>query len=61
MNPLSRLEEEAIFIIREVARQFNRPALLFSGGKDSIVLLQPYAKAFTPAKIPFPLVHIDMG
>lgn len=56
-----QLEEEAIYIIREVAGQFNQPSLLFSGGKDSIVLLHLCAKAFYPAKIPFPLVHIDTG
>lgn len=61
MDILQQLEEEAIYIIREVAGQFNRPALLFSGGKDSIVLLHLCHKAFTPAKIPFPLVHIDTG
>ncbi len=61
MNILKTLEEEAIYIIREVASQFDRPALLFSGGKDSIVLLHLCAKAFLPAKIPFPLVHIDTG
>ena len=61
MEILNQLEEEAIYIIREVAGQFNRPALLFSGGKDSIVLLHLCQKAFTPAKIPFPLIHIDTG
>lgn len=61
MSILKQLEEEAIYIIREVAGQFNQPALLFSGGKDSIVLLHLCAKAFYPAKIPFQLVHIDTG
>jgi sulfate adenylyltransferase subunit 2 len=58
---LQELESEAIFVIREVAAQFERPALLFSGGKDSIVLVYLAKKAFWPAKIPFPLVHIDTG
>ena len=61
MNVLKQLEEEAIYILREVAGQFNQPALLFSGGKDSIVLLHLCHKAFYPAKIPFPLLHIDTG
>jgi sulfate adenylyltransferase subunit 2 len=61
MDILNRLENEAIFIIREVMGQFNKPALLFSGGKDSIVLLHLCRKAFLPAKIPFPIVHIDTG
>ncbi|MDI9869944.1 sulfate adenylyltransferase subunit CysD [Flectobacillus roseus] len=55
------LEDEAIYIIREVAAQFERPALLFSGGKDSITLVRLAQKAFYPGKIPFPLVHIDTG
>jgi sulfate adenylyltransferase subunit 2 len=55
------LEDEAIFIIRETAAQFERPALLFSGGKDSITLVRLARKAFYPGKIPFPLVHIDTG
>jgi sulfate adenylyltransferase subunit 2 len=58
---LQELESEAIFVIREVAAQFERPALLFSGGKDSIVLVYLAKKAFWPARIPFPLVHIDTG
>jgi len=58
INPL---ENEAIYIIREVAAQFERPVLLFSGGKDSITLVRLAQKAFYPAKIPFPLMHIDTG
>ena len=58
---LNHLEAEAIHIMREVAGQFERPALLFSGGKDSITLVHLARKAFAPAKIPFPLVHIDTG
>ena len=55
------LEDEAIYIIREVAAQFERPALLFSGGKDSITLVHLAQKAFYPAKVPFPMLHIDTG
>lgn len=55
------LESEAIYIFREVAAQFERPVLLFSGGKDSITLVRLAQKAFWPAKIPFPLMHIDTG
>ncbi|MFB0939049.1 MAG: sulfate adenylyltransferase subunit 2 [Candidatus Azotimanducaceae bacterium] len=58
INPL---ENEAIYIFREVAAQFERPVLLFSGGKDSITLVRLAQKAFYPAKIPFPLMHIDTG
>jgi sulfate adenylyltransferase subunit 2 len=58
---LKELEAEAIFVIREVVSQFEKPALLFSGGKDSIVLAHLAKKAFFPAKIPFPLIHIDTG
>jgi sulfate adenylyltransferase subunit 2 len=59
LNHLEELESEAIYIIREVAAQFENPALLFSGGKDSIIMAHLAKKAFWPAKIPFPLVHID--
>ncbi|MEI8004763.1 MAG: sulfate adenylyltransferase subunit CysD [Bacteroidota bacterium] len=61
LTHLEELESEAIYILREVAAQFERPALLFSGGKDSIVLVHLSRKAFYPASIPFPLVHIDTG
>lgn len=66
MNPkrldyLEQLEAESIHIMREVAAQFEKPALLFSGGKDSITLVHLAIKAFAPMKIPFPLVHIDTG
>jgi sulfate adenylyltransferase subunit 2 len=58
---LDQLESEAIYIMREVAAQFERPVLLFSGGKDSIVLVRLAQKAFWPARFPFPLLHIDTG
>ncbi|MBI3960455.1 MAG: sulfate adenylyltransferase subunit CysD [Chloroflexi bacterium] len=58
---LKYLESEAIYVLREVAAQFERPALLFSGGKDSIVLSHLARKAFYPGSIPFPLLHIDTG
>lgn len=61
LSYLKELESESIFIIREVFAQFNNPAILFSGGKDSIVMVHLAMKAFYPAKIPFPLVHIDTG
>lgn len=61
MNYLDQLEAQSIHILREVAGQFERPALLFSGGKDSIVLVKLAEKAFRPGKFPFPLVHIDTG
>ncbi len=61
LNHLKMLEAEAIFILREVAAQFESPALLFSGGKDSIVVAHLARKAFYPSKLPFPLVHIDTG
>ena len=58
---LDQLESEAIFVMREVAAQFERPVLLFSGGKDSIVLVRLAQKAFWPGRSPFPLLHIDTG
>ncbi len=58
---LRQLESEAIFVMREVAAQFERPVLLFSGGKDSIVMVHLAQKAFYPGKIPFPLLHVDTG
>ncbi|MBZ0244881.1 MAG: sulfate adenylyltransferase subunit CysD [Cyclobacteriaceae bacterium] len=61
LSHLKELEAEAIYVIREVVAQFENPALLFSGGKDSIVLAYLSRKAFYPARIPFPLVHIDTG
>ena len=60
-SQINPLENEAIYIIREVAAQFEKPVLLFSGGKDSITLVRLAQKAFYPAKIPFPLMHIDTG
>lgn len=61
MDVLQHLEEESIYIMREVAGQFDNPCLLFSGGKDSITLVRLAEKAFAPSKIPFPLVHVDTG
>jgi len=61
LTHLDQLEAEAIFILRETAAQFERPGLLFSGGKDSIVMAHLAQKAFAPAKIPFPFVHVDTG
>jgi sulfate adenylyltransferase subunit 2 len=61
LDYLEQLEAESIHIFREIAAQFERPALLFSGGKDSITLVHLARKAFAPGKIPFPLVHIDTG
>lgn len=60
-NTLDTLEAEAVFVIREVAAQFERPVMLFSGGKDSILMSYLARKAFWPGKIPFPLMHIDTG
>lgn len=61
LTHLKELEAESIYVLREVAAQFERPALLFSGGKDSIVVSQLARKAFFPARIPFPLMHVDTG
>ncbi len=67
MNPvnlrthLDQLEDESIFVFREVAAEFERPVLLFSGGKDSAVMLHLARKAFAPARIPFPVMHVDTG
>ncbi|GJM35400.1 MAG: sulfate adenylyltransferase [Saprospiraceae bacterium] len=61
LNHLKELEAESIFIIREVAAQFENPVLMFSGGKDSILMTHLAMKAFYPARIPFPLLHIDTG
>ena len=61
LSHLKELESEAIFVIREIASQFENPVLLFSGGKDSILLTHLAKKAFYPAKIPFPLIHVDTG
>jgi sulfate adenylyltransferase subunit 2 len=61
LSHLRTLEAEAIHVMREVAAEFERPVLLFSGGKDSIVLLRLAEKAFRPAKFPFPLMHVDTG
>ena len=55
------MESESIFIMREVASQFQNPVILFSGGKDSILLTYLAIKAFYPARVPFPLLHIDTG
>jgi len=60
-SKINPLEHEAIYILREVVAQFEKPVLLFSGGKDSITLVRLAQKAFYPAKIPFPLMHIDTG
>ncbi len=61
LNHLHELEAESIYVIREVAAQFERPVMLFSGGKDSIVMFHLAIKAFYPARLPFPLLHIDTG
>ena len=61
LTHLKELESEAIFILREVAAQFEKPIMLFSGGKDSIIMFHLARKAFHPSKIPFPLMHVDTG
>jgi sulfate adenylyltransferase subunit 2 len=61
INHLKELEAESVFVIREVAAQFDKPVMLFSGGKDSIVMYHLARKAFWPMKVPFPLLHIDTG
>ena len=61
LSHLKQLEAEAIYILRETAAQFENPGLLFSGGKDSIVMAHLAYKAFHPARLPFPLVHVDTG
>src|SRR4051812_6849215 len=61
LSHLRALEAEAIHVIREVAAEFERPVLLFSGGKDSIVMLHLALKAFRPGKLPFPVMHVDTG
>ncbi|MDG5800212.1 sulfate adenylyltransferase subunit CysD [Marinilabiliaceae bacterium ANBcel2] len=61
INHLRELEAESIFVIREVTAQFENPVMLFSGGKDSIVMFHLARKAFWPARVPFPLMHIDTG
>jgi len=58
---LDGLIDESVTIIREVAAEFERPVLLFSGGKDSVVMLHLAVRAFAPARIPFPVMHIDTG
>ena len=61
LSQLRSLEAEAIHIIREVAAEFEKPVLLFSGGKDSIVMLHLAIKAFAPGRLPFPVMHVDTG
>ena len=61
LSHLDELEAEGMYVLREVAAQFDRPAILFSGGKDSICVTHLARKAFAPARIPMPLVHIDTG
>src|ERR1700683_398851 len=61
LSQLDVLEAESIHVMREVASEFERPVLLFSGGKDSIVMLALAERAFWPARIPFPVMHVDTG
>ena len=61
LSQLDVLEAESIHVMREVAAEFERPVLLFSGGKDSIVMLALAERAFAPARIPFPVMHVDTG
>jgi sulfate adenylyltransferase subunit 2 len=61
VSQLDALEAESVFVMREVVAEFERPVLLFSGGKDSIVMLRLAEKAFAPARIPFPVLHVDTG
>lgn len=61
LTHLAQLEHEAVFVMREVAAQFERPVLLFSGGKDSLVMVRLAQKAFRPGRFPFPLLHVDTG
>src|SRR5947209_4687637 len=61
VSHLDALDAESIFVMREVLAEFERPVLLFSGGKDSIVMLRLAEKAFHPARIPFPVMHVDTG
>ncbi len=61
LSQLETLEAESIHVLREVVAELERPVLLFSGGKDSIVMLELARKAFAPARIPFPVMHVDTG
>jgi sulfate adenylyltransferase subunit 2 len=61
IDNLTELEAESVYVIREVAAEFERPVMLFSGGKDSLIMLHLAVKAFAPAKVPFPVMHVDTG